>query len=440
MARSLMNRGPNGKIHLTKIKERCRIFIKRFIHYIKDDDLHLIREILPHQEENARILCQLQPKMNTYSELRDPGKDSSLQPGRSLSIDEHLVPGEDILSINGGTSQDSTHIRPKRTGDQGFLRIGRSPFLRIGRSPFLRIGRSPFLRIGRSPFLRIGRSPFLRIGRSQYQRTSRSPFLRIGRSPFIRLFHSPKNMFDKRADAQIILPDQYPEEDSEYKRSFLRIGRASKGGFLRIGRSNNNKKPSFLRFGRADKRAFLRIGRPDESFLRIGRSNEMTDEDAFEETGNQNIDETVLDDVTDASSSMDKREESNGLTTEELQLLMANKELLLQYMEAHPELFDGSQNEDDDAYFAFPRQGRAMSFYFPRMGRSGEDSADSTYCCAEGVRKVFTVGKGSIDICSNEKSCCSGLSEQTKVYKDIVITECAEESGLDKIRAYIGDE
>ncbi|XP_060598286.1 uncharacterized protein LOC132752033 isoform X7 [Ruditapes philippinarum] len=415
MARSLMNRGPNGKIHLTKIKERCRIFIKRFIHYIKDDDLHLIREILPHQEENARILCQLQPKMNTYSELRDPGKDSSLQPGRSLSIDEHLVPGEDILSINGGTSQDSTHIRPKRTGDQGFLRIGRSPFLRIGRSPFLRIGRSPFLRIGRSPFLRIGRSPFLRIGRSQYQRTSRSPFLRIGRSPFIRLFHSPKNMFDKRADAQIILPDQYPEEDSEYKRSFLRIGRASKGGFLRIGRSNNNKKPSFLRFGRADK-----------SFLRIGRSNEMTDEDAFEETGNQNIDETV--------------EESNGLTTEELQLLMANKELLLQYMEAHPELFDGSQNEDDDAYFAFPRQGRAMSFYFPRMGRSGEDSADSTYCCAEGVRKVFTVGKGSIDICSNEKSCCSGLSEQTKVYKDIVITECAEESGLDKIRAYIGDE
>jgi hypothetical protein len=27
---------------------------------------------------------------------------------------------------------------------------------------------------------------------------------------------------------------------------------------------------------------------------------------------------------------------------------MANKELLLQYMEAHPELFDGSQNEDDD--------------------------------------------------------------------------------------------
>ncbi|XP_060598289.1 uncharacterized protein LOC132752033 isoform X10 [Ruditapes philippinarum] len=364
MARSLMNRGPNGKIHLTKIKERCRIFIKRFIHYIKDDDLHLIREILPHQEENARILCQLQPKMNTYSELRDPGKDSSLQPGRSLSIDEHLVPGEDILSINGGTSQDSTHIRPKRTGDQGFLRIGRSPFLRIGRSPFLRIGRSPFLRIGRSPFLRIGRSPFLRIGRSQYQRTSRSPFLRIGRSPFIRLFHSPKNMFDKRADAQ--------------------------------------------------------------SFLRIGRSNEMTDEDAFEETGNQNIDETV--------------EESNGLTTEELQLLMANKELLLQYMEAHPELFDGSQNEDDDAYFAFPRQGRAMSFYFPRMGRSGEDSADSTYCCAEGVRKVFTVGKGSIDICSNEKSCCSGLSEQTKVYKDIVITECAEESGLDKIRAYIGDE
>ena len=67
-----------------------------------------------------------------------------------------------------------------------------------------------------------------------------------------------------------------------------------------------------------------------------------------------------------------------------------------------------------------------QSFYFPRMGRSGDDSSNSAYCCPEGVRKVFTVGKGAIEICSNDKSCCPGYTEQNKVYQDIVITECAE--------------
>ncbi|XP_045162429.2 uncharacterized protein LOC123527177 isoform X12 [Mercenaria mercenaria] len=244
---------------------------------------------------------------------------------------------------------------------------GDKTFLRIGRSPsdsgFLRIGRAPFLRIGRSPFLRIGRSPFLRIGRSPFLRIGRSPFLRIGRSPFLRLFHDRDT--DKRSN--------------------------------------------------------------DQTFLRIGRSNEMTNEDPLE--------------TTDGSSNENSMENSNGLTPEELQLLMANKDLLLEYMERHPDILDGSQEDvDDDAYFAFPRQGRAMSFYFPRMGRSGEDSSKSAYCCEEGVRRVFTVGKGSIEICGNEKTCCPGFVEQTKVYKDIVITECAEESGLDKIRAYIDDE
>ncbi|XP_045162425.2 uncharacterized protein LOC123527177 isoform X9 [Mercenaria mercenaria] len=320
--------------------------------------------------------------MNTYLEPQGLAKDSSrLRIGRSMPLETQSVPEED--QILDEEDKINPYIRMERAhGDKTFLRIGRSPsdsgFLRIGRAPFLRIGRSPFLRIGRSPFLRIGRSPFLRIGRS--------PFLRIGRSPFLRLFHDRDT--DKRSNDQ---------------------------GFLRIGRNSDK---TFLRIGRAP---------TDQTFLRIGRSNEMTNEDPLE--------------TTDGSSNENSMENSNGLTPEELQLLMANKDLLLEYMERHPDILDGSQEDvDDDAYFAFPRQGRAMSFYFPRMGRSGEDSSKSAYCCEEGVRRVFTVGKGSIEICGNEKTCCPGFVEQTKVYKDIVITECAEESGLDKIRAYIDDE
>ncbi|XP_045162428.2 uncharacterized protein LOC123527177 isoform X11 [Mercenaria mercenaria] len=308
----------------------------------------------------------------------------------------------------------NTYLEPQGLAkDSSRLRIGRSmpletqsvpeedqildeedkinPYIRMERAhgdkTFLRIGRSPsdsgFLRIGRAPFLRIGRSPFLRIGRSPFLRIGRSPFLRIGRSPFLRIGRSP---------------------------------------FLRLFHDRDTDK-------RSNDQTFLRIGRAptDQTFLRIGRSNEMTNEDPLE--------------TTDGSSNENSMENSNGLTPEELQLLMANKDLLLEYMERHPDILDGSQEDvDDDAYFAFPRQGRAMSFYFPRMGRSGEDSSKSAYCCEEGVRRVFTVGKGSIEICGNEKTCCPGFVEQTKVYKDIVITECAEESGLDKIRAYIDDE
>ncbi|XP_045162420.2 uncharacterized protein LOC123527177 isoform X3 [Mercenaria mercenaria] len=345
--------------------------------------------------------------MNTYLEPQGLAKDSSrLRIGRSMPLETQSVPEED--QILDEEDKINPYIRMERAhGDKTFLRIGRSPsdsgFLRIGRAPFLRIGRSPFLRIGRSPFLRIGRSPFLRIGRS--------PFLRIGRSPFLRLFHDRDT--DKRSNDQ---------------------------GFLRIGR--NSDKRGFLRIGRPDK-TFLRIGRAptDQTFLRIGRSNEMTNEDPLETTDGSSNENSMTGVEIDTGGDMGKRENSNGLTPEELQLLMANKDLLLEYMERHPDILDGSQEDvDDDAYFAFPRQGRAMSFYFPRMGRSGEDSSKSAYCCEEGVRRVFTVGKGSIEICGNEKTCCPGFVEQTKVYKDIVITECAEESGLDKIRAYIDDE
>ncbi|XP_045162424.2 uncharacterized protein LOC123527177 isoform X8 [Mercenaria mercenaria] len=325
--------------------------------------------------------------MNTYLEPQGLAKDSSrLRIGRSMPLETQSVPEED--QILDEEDKINPYIRMERAhGDKTFLRIGRSPsdsgFLRIGRAPFLRIGRSPFLRIGRSPFLRIGRSPFLRIGRS--------PFLRIGRSPFLRLFHDRDT--DKRSN--------------------------------------------------------------DQTFLRIGRSNEMTNEDPLETTDGSSNENSMTGVEIDTGGDMGKRglrigkriigafnkENSNGLTPEELQLLMANKDLLLEYMERHPDILDGSQEDvDDDAYFAFPRQGRAMSFYFPRMGRSGEDSSKSAYCCEEGVRRVFTVGKGSIEICGNEKTCCPGFVEQTKVYKDIVITECAEESGLDKIRAYIDDE
>lgn len=81
-----------------------------------------------------------------------------------------------------------------------------------------------------------------------------------------------------------------------------------------------------------------------------------------------------------------------------------------------------------------------MSFYFPRMGRSGDEELNSPYCCEEGVRKVFKIGKGAQELCSGEKPCCPGFEEQEKMYKDIIITECAAKSTSDKFRNFLGDE
>lgn len=69
------------------------------------------------------------------------------------------------------------------------------------------------------------------------------------------------------------------------------------------------------------------------------------------------------------------------------------------------------------------------------MGRSGAD--DSSYCCAEGVRRVYTVGGETVDICARGQTCCQGFSERTKVYKDLLITECVAVSCY--ILYYYGD-
>ncbi|KAH3821085.1 hypothetical protein DPMN_122842 [Dreissena polymorpha] len=94
------------------------------------------------------------------------------------------------------------------------------------------------------------------------------------------------------------------------------------------------------------------------------------------------------------------------------------------------------------SYFAFPRNGRSMSFYFPRMGRSGESTQfeDNDYCCAEGVRSVTTIGKGELEMCPRDQPCCSGMTEKTKLYKGTIITECVEDNSLEKMKAYLEDE
>ncbi|KAL4221817.1 hypothetical protein ACF0H5_020071 [Mactra antiquata] len=91
-------------------------------------------------------------------------------------------------------------------------------------------------------------------------------------------------------------------------------------------------------------------------------------------------------------------------------------------------------------YFAFPRQGRA-SFFYPRLGRSGDEDSKSAYCCSAGVRGVMSAGKGEFEICPRDQSCCPGFTERTKRYKDIYIVECATmENDMENIRAYIGEE
>jgi len=89
-------------------------------------------------------------------------------------------------------------------------------------------------------------------------------------------------------------------------------------------------------------------------------------------------------------------------------------------------------------YFAFPRQGRAMSFYFPRMGRSG-DETDTNSCC-DGLRAVFTMGRGSFDICPALQECCAGLEQRTKIIKSYVITECLPSEKLENIRELMNED
>jgi len=62
------------------------------------------------------------------------------------------------------------------------------------------------------------------------------------------------------------------------------------------------------------------------------------------------------------------------------------------------------------------------------MGRSGgeTDVTDETMCCAEGVRTIVTSGKATFDICPRDQTCCPGLVQRQKLYKDrLTITECA---------------
>lgn len=92
-------------------------------------------------------------------------------------------------------------------------------------------------------------------------------------------------------------------------------------------------------------------------------------------------------------------------------------------------------------YYAFPRQGRAMSYFFSRMGRAGPEDG-SNYCCPEGVRRVVTSGKGAFEICPRDQSCCNNMEERTKLYKDVIITECdslTENSNMEKIHDYLAE-
>lgn len=62
------------------------------------------------------------------------------------------------------------------------------------------------------------------------------------------------------------------------------------------------------------------------------------------------------------------------------------------------------------------------------MGRSGGDTdlEEESLCCAEGVRRIVTTGKATFNICPRDQSCCPGLVERQKFYKDrLTITECA---------------
>ncbi|WAR15650.1 FLP01-like protein [Mya arenaria] len=199
--------------------------------------------------------------------------------------------------------------------------------------------------------------------------------------------------------------------------------------FLRIGRTPSE--PTFLRFGRSPSQTFLRIGRagPVKTFLRIGRSG-------FLRIG-RGLDRKY---IRLGRSVLHAGEDEQGqeLTPEQIQFLMENKERLLQLLQPSQNKQASSEFEDDGSYFAFPRQGRAMSFYFPRMGRSGDNNLEDSMLCCSGVRSILTTEK-AIDICSPDQACCSGLNQKTKLYKNVVITECSEDS-LDKIRAYIGED
>ena len=62
------------------------------------------------------------------------------------------------------------------------------------------------------------------------------------------------------------------------------------------------------------------------------------------------------------------------------------------------------------------------------MGRSGQNThtvPEESTCCSEGVRSVYTATKGMFEICPSSQLCCSGLEERTKLYQDLVITDCA---------------
>ena len=61
------------------------------------------------------------------------------------------------------------------------------------------------------------------------------------------------------------------------------------------------------------------------------------------------------------------------------------------------------------------------------MGRSGQNSLsvpEDTSCCSEGVRSVYASAKGMFEICPSDQLCCTGLEERSKMYQDIVITDC----------------
>lgn len=95
-------------------------------------------------------------------------------------------------------------------------------------------------------------------------------------------------------------------------------------------------------------------------------------------------------------------------------------------------------------YYAFPRQGRASakSYFFSRMGRAGAEDG-SSYCCPEGVRRVVTSRKETFEICPLEQSCCNDMDERTKLYKDVIVTECeslAENKNMEeKLQNYLAE-
>ncbi|XP_052820474.1 uncharacterized protein LOC128246322 [Mya arenaria] len=230
--------------------------------------------------------------------------------------------------------------------------------------------------------------------------------------------------------------------------------------FLRIGRTPSE--PTFLRFGRSPSQTFLRIGRagPVKTFLRIGRSG-------FLRIG-RGLDRKY---IRLGRSILHAGEDEQGreLTPEQIQFLMENKERLLQLLQPSQNQQASSEFEDDGvslrmrgcnvtntpvktykpyccdkityAYHMFNLVtciARFDSFYFPRMGRSGDNNLEDSMLCCSGVRSILTTEK-AIDICSPDQACCSGLNQKTKLYKNVVITECSEDS-LDKIRAYIGED